>query len=956
MPALYPSFHRQDTSITVLAELRQPPTVRVPFQLIGHPYSGMQLLKISVLALFLCALQGAYVPAHAQAAAPQPGAATATAGTVQATAPGSTAGSTAITPTEARKAIDVLQDDAQRAQALKTLKTIAGAAPASDGSAASTAPTAAAVATPPAAAPAAAIVPLEANGLTARMMRSLEDWADNLGRQIKEFGQVVATIPSLFARSDQGFNSPAAQHLLGHLFLALLAAFVIGLALEWALQRLLLRPRRALVQHAEHVDAVNRTRDNARMASNALHAAQTARSAATAPAPPPGNTQTETSDADAGVRPVAEGMAMVQTSRDGVEVVEAVQVGKENAAAGPGAKAAQPERSDAANAAGPDAAMQPEDHEEQLRRSRNHWRTLRHIPYALGTLLIDLLPLALFFVAATLLLRWLAEGDVRVHTAASGFINAYVMTRFTMAVVRLLVSPVGHGLRVLYVSGEVSVILQIWVRRIAALALFGMALAEAGPALGTINPMREAFLKTASLLVHLSVSILLLRLRRPVGAVLRAKKDAVGPLAAARNWFAEVWAYLGVELVMGVWVVWALGVEDGLPKLIHFVVETACVIVGARILAIFTLGAVGRMFQNSKPSDNADPAAVPDTRASMQIRLSGRYFRLVRSIISFVIWACTIIVLLQMWGVDALGWFAVGTLGASLASAALTILVSIIIAIAVWEASQYAVELRLARWMRQGDVVRAARLRTLLPMLRTALFVVVVLVVGMTVLNQLGVNTTPMLAGASILGVALGFGSQKLVQDFITGIFLLMENAMRVGDWVTVAGVSGSVEYLSIRTVRLRGGDGSLYIVPFSSVSTVNNTNRGLGNAAVRISVSYDTDVEQVIQELKKIGTTLREDPAFRDVILNDIEVWGVDSVDGSMVTLAGQMRCSDKGRWGVQREINRRILERFRELGIEIANPRASLLMSSDSSVSTAHSPPVADEGGEAAMPPRRT
>ena len=123
--------------------------------------------------------------------------------------------------------------------------------------------------------------------------------------------------------------------------------------------------------------------------------------------------------------------------------------------------------------------------------------------------------------------------------------------------------------------------------------------------------------------------------------------------------------------------------------------------------------------------------------------------------------------------------------------------------------------------------MRAARLRTLLPMLRTLLFVMIALVVVLTGLSQLGVNVGPLLAGASIFGVALGFGSQKLVQDFITGIFLLMENAMQVGDWVTLAGVSGTVEYLSIRTVRLRAGDGSLYTIPFSSVTTVNNTNRG---------------------------------------------------------------------------------------------------------------------------------
>ncbi len=438
-----------------------------------------------------------------------------------------------------------------------------------------------------------------------------------------------------------------------------------------------------------------------------------------------------------------------------------------------------------------------------------------------------------------------------------------------------------------------------------------------------------AFLKAVSLLVHLSAVVLVLKLRRLIRQALRAAPDAQGPLAVARNWLAEAWAVIAIVLIMGVWVVWAMGVEDGFPKLIHFVLLSAAVLVVARLVAILILGSLGRLFSAGRDAQHGDDATAPGGAA----RLSERYYPWTRGLVSVLLTLCTIVVLFESWGIDALGWFASGSLGRSLVSAALTIVIAIIVAILIWEAVQYAVERRLARWTRQGDVVRAARLRTLLPMLRTALFIVVALIVGLTALNEIGINTTPLLAGASIVGVALGFGSQKLVQDFITGIFLLMENAMRVGDWVTVAGVSGSVEYLSIRTVRLRGGDGALYIVPFSSVSTVSNSNRGIGNAAVRISVAYDTDIDMVVQELKQIGATLREDPNFKEQILNDIEVWGVDSVDGSMVTLVGQMRCSDKGRWGVQREINRRILERFRELGIEIANPRASLLLSSDTS-----------------------
>jgi small-conductance mechanosensitive channel len=175
--------------------------------------------------------------------------------------------------------------------------------------------------------------------------------------------------------------------------------------------------------------------------------------------------------------------------------------------------------------------------------------------------------------------------------------------------------------------------------------------------------------------------------------------------------------------------------------------------------------------------------------------------------------------------------------------------------------------------------------------------------------------------------VALGFGSQKLVQDFITGMFLLMENALQVGDWVTVAGVSGTVEYLSIRTVRLRGSDGSLFTVPFSSVTTVNNTNRGLGNAQVRVNIAFGQDVDLAIQTLNEIGASLREDSRFKDGILADFSFWGVDQVDGAMLALAGQMQCRDTTRWAVQREYNRRIVEMFTARGIEIANPLQMLI-----------------------------
>jgi small-conductance mechanosensitive channel len=225
-------------------------------------------------------------------------------------------------------------------------------------------------------------------------------------------------------------------------------------------------------------------------------------------------------------------------------------------------------------------------------------------------------------------------------------------------------------------------------------------------------------------------------------------------------------------------------------------------------------------------------------------------------------------------------------------------------------------------------------------MLRTTLLFAIGMVVLLAALDQLGINIGPLLAGASIIGVALGFGSQKLVQDFITGIFLLMENAIQVGDFITVADVSGAVEHLSIRTVRLRAGDGALHVVPFSSVSTVTNTNRGIGNASIRLSVKGDSDVDKVFAAIRSVGEDMRADPALKDLILADADIWGVDQIDGATITVLGQIRTVDRGRWPVQRGFNRRILQRFRESGIQLMNPQERKVVAE---------PPVTDSGARA-------
>jgi small-conductance mechanosensitive channel len=284
--------------------------------------------------------------------------------------------------------------------------------------------------------------------------------------------------------------------------------------------------------------------------------------------------------------------------------------------------------------------------------------------------------------------------------------------------------------------------------------------------------------------------------------------------------------------------------------------------------------------------------------------------------------------LLEAWGIDALPWFRSGAIGGGLLSAAWTIVVAIAIAVIIWESCDVAIERYLTRLARDAQYARAARLRTLLPTLRTVLVLAILTIVGLTALSQLGVNVAPLLAGAGIVGIAVGFGSQKLVQDVITGLFLLLENAMQVGDWIAVAGLSGSVEYLSIRSLRLRAADGSVHVIPFSSVTTVTNSNRGIGNAAISVNLAYDEDIDQASELLKEIASEMRKDKTFGAMMRSELALWGVDRVDALTVTLVGQIECTDFGRWPVQREFNRRMKIRFQQLGVGIAHPSQTWLI----------------------------
>lgn len=554
------------------------------------------------------------------------------------------------------------------------------------------------------------------------------------------------------------------------------------------------------------------------------------------------------------------------------------------------------------------------------RRLTSALRLLRRMPFALARLVVDLLPVGVFVVVGSVLLgsALLGAADTT-RFAARAALEAYAFCRVVLCAVRLLVAPGQPRLRLVPMSDAAARFAVRLARWVVGIGATGNAVGQVGLMLGMYLSARQAWFKLVALVIVLMLVGGVVRSRRAVAARLRAPPGATGALAAIRSRFAAIWHLVAIFWLVAVWLVWAVEVQGGIARLVEFVLSTASVLVAARLLAILLLGGLEKLFHLG-PEALGD---LPDLKARATF-----YYPIARRLLLGVVAGLTVIALLEVWGFAPVAWFHRNPLGGQILSAMALIAFTVILAVVAWEGATLAMDRHLSHLSREAQTERAARLRTLLPFLRTTLLVVILVVVAMTVLSEIGVNVAPLLAGAGVVGVAVGFGSQKLVQDLITGLFLLLENAMQVGDDVTVAGLSGKVEALSIRTIRLRAGDGSVNIIPFSAVTTVNNASRDFANAAVTIAVGYREDTDRVSKVLSEIVADMRRDPLFRDQMLGDLELWGVDQLGSYAVTIKGQVRTTVSGRWSVQREINRRVVRRFEALGIEIPFPVQTVLL----------------------------
>ncbi|MGZ2744248.1 mechanosensitive ion channel domain-containing protein [Burkholderia stagnalis] len=305
-----------------------------------------------------------------------------------------------------------------------------------------------------------------------------------------------------------------------------------------------------------------------------------------------------------------------------------------------------------------------------------------------------------------------------------------------------------------------------------------------------------------------------------------------------------------------------------------------------------------------------------------------RLVRFAGSLATLFVWLGYIELTSRLWGISIARIVEHSVAARGIAQAMSAIVVTWFVSWLVWIIVDTAILEALNSAAARRGRNPSVRARTMLPLVRNVAFVSIITVAAIVTAANLGINVTPLLAGAGVIGLAVGFGAQSLVTDLITGLFIIVEDTISVGDWIDVdGGHAGTVEHLSIRTVRLRDGQGALHAIPFSQIKIVKNLSRDFGCAVFEVRAPLSADVDAITTLIHDAGSDLWSDFAVRRQMLGGVEVWGLDRFEPNWLIVKGQIRTQPLQQATVMRAFNARVKARMEAAGIEIPVPQMQVV-----------------------------
>lgn len=511
-----------------------------------------------------------------------------------------------------------------------------------------------------------------------------------------------------------------------------------------------------------------------------------------------------------------------------------------------------------------------------------------------------------------------SDGSLRVLDSL--FLNAFVMVEAVRATLATLLSTRFAG-RHAVDSGEETAYWLAWASRMSLFVGYGLLLVA--PAAGQLIAPEVGRVLTLLivLLAFLKAAVIVLQNRARSRAALESlgERMQTGFARVALTMLARVWhvaalAYLGALLVVALFYP-----EQALGFMLGATLQSLlAMLVGVVIARVLTTVIMRRIHLPD------------DTRARFPLledRLNA-YIPGMLKVARFVILVVVLAVVLDAWTTFDLGDWAASEDGMTVLGRVVTVLFILGLALLVWLLSASWIEYRLNP---DAGRVPSPRIKTLLTIFRNVVAIALVVLTTMVVLAELGVNIGPLIAGAGVLGLAIGFGSQKLVQDVITGLFIQLEHAIDVGDVVTAGGITGTVEKLTIRSLGIRDLAGVYHLIPFSSVDMVSNFNREFGYHVGEYGVGYREDTDEVIEHLQAAFEELRSAPEHGPNILGDLEVHGVTALADSSVNVRVRIKTLPGTQFGTGRAYNRLVKRHFDAAGIEIPFPHMTVYFGED-------------------------
>ena len=307
-----------------------------------------------------------------------------------------------------------------------------------------------------------------------------------------------------------------------------------------------------------------------------------------------------------------------------------------------------------------------------------------------------------------------------------------------------------------------------------------------------------------------------------------------------------------------------------------------------------------------------------------------RLVRFAGSLATLFIWLGYVELTSRLLGISIVGIVEHSVAARGIAQAMTAIVVTLFVSWLAWIIVDTAILEALNTASARRGRNSGMRARTMLPLVRNVVFVTIIAIAGIVIAANLGINVTPLLAGAGVIGLAVGFGAQSLVSDLITGLFIIVEDTISVGDWIDIdGGHAGTVEHLTIRTVRLRDGQGALHSIPFSQIKIVKNLSRDFGCAVFEVRAPLSADVDEVTRLIRDAGADLAGDGAVRHLMQGGIEVWGLDRFEPNWLIVKGQIRTQPMQQSMVMRAFNARVKARMEEAGIAMPVPQMQVVSS---------------------------